>query len=288
MFDFRYHVASLAAVFLALIVGIVIGVGLSGQGVVQESERERLNQDIADLESALAQAEDRLQQQRAAEQFVEAAYDAVMENRLSDKSIVVVFLGEADESLRSQLARAIVDADGRIARARVLKLPVDDAALRSSVESTAEFASLVADGDLRALGRRLGRDLAAGGPSPLWDTVADQLVIERIPNAETPADGIVLVRTADPQEGPSARFLNGLYAGLSGGMPVVWVDNGREGDQHRLHPDGFTVLRDATGALGRMSLAVLLATGDPGEYGPDASSVIPFIEPVEPPAEESG
>lgn len=288
MFDFRYHVASLAAVFLALIVGIVIGVGLSGQGVVQESERERLNQDIADLEAALAQAEDRLQQQRAAEQFVEAAYDAVMENRLADKSIVVVFLGEADESLRSQIARAIADADGRIARARVLKLPVDDAALRASVESTAEFASLVADGDLRALGRQLGRDLAAGGPSPLWDTVADQLVIERIPNADMPADGIVLVRTADPQQGPSARFLNGLYAGVSGGMPVLWVDNGREGDQHRHHPEGFTVLRNGTGALGRMSLAVLLATGDPGEYGPDASSVVPFIEPVEPPAEESG
>lgn len=288
MFDFRYHVASLAAVFLALMVGIVIGVGISGQGILEEGERRVLNDELARLNADLESAQTRLQEQRAAEQFVEAAYDAVMENRLADKSIVVVFLGEADESLRSQLARAIADADGRIARARVLKLPVDDAALRASVESTAEFASLVADGDLRALGRQLGRDLAAGGPSALWDTVADQLVIERIPNADTPADGVVLVRTADPQQGPSARFLHGLYAGLSGGMPVVWVDNGREGDQHRHHPEGFTVLRNGTGALGRMSVAVLLATGDPGEYGPDASSVIPSIEPVEPPAEESG
>ena len=288
MFDFRYHVASLAAVFLSLIVGIVIGVGISGQGILDEGERRVLNDEIAQLRADLDGAETRLEEQQAAEQFVEAAYDAVMENRLADRNLVVVFLGEADESLRTQIARAIADADGRIARARVLKLPVDDAALRASVESTADFASLVADGDVRGLGRQLGQELVAGGPSPLWDTVADQLLIERIPNADLPADGVVVVRTAEPQQGPSARFLNGLYGGLTGGIPVVWVDSGKQGVEHRVHPDGLTVLRDATGALGRMSLAVLLATGDPGEYGPDAASVIPFIEPVAPPVEEGG
>ena len=39
MFDLRYHVASLAAVFLALVVGILIGVGLTTQGVISTSER---------------------------------------------------------------------------------------------------------------------------------------------------------------------------------------------------------------------------------------------------------
>src|SRR5205085_6669878 len=34
MLDFRYHVTSLVAVFLALIVGIVVGVGISGSGFV--------------------------------------------------------------------------------------------------------------------------------------------------------------------------------------------------------------------------------------------------------------
>jgi hypothetical protein len=32
MFDLRYHVASLAAVFLALIIGILVGVGISDRG----------------------------------------------------------------------------------------------------------------------------------------------------------------------------------------------------------------------------------------------------------------
>ena len=34
MFDLRYHVASLAAVFVALIIGILVGVGISDRGLV--------------------------------------------------------------------------------------------------------------------------------------------------------------------------------------------------------------------------------------------------------------
>ena len=49
MFDFRYHVASLAAVFLALVIGILIGIGLSGRGFIDDVERENLNEKIAEL-----------------------------------------------------------------------------------------------------------------------------------------------------------------------------------------------------------------------------------------------
>ena len=38
MFDLRYHVASLVAVFVALIVGILVGVGLAGSGVTKKAD----------------------------------------------------------------------------------------------------------------------------------------------------------------------------------------------------------------------------------------------------------
>ena len=50
MFDLRYHVASLTAVFLALVIGILVGIGISGRGFVDESERRRLNGEIAELQ----------------------------------------------------------------------------------------------------------------------------------------------------------------------------------------------------------------------------------------------
>ena len=59
MFDFRYHVASLAAVFLALLLGIVVGVGLSGRGLLRDTERRTYEAQIDQLERALAAAEER-------------------------------------------------------------------------------------------------------------------------------------------------------------------------------------------------------------------------------------
>jgi hypothetical protein len=275
MFDLRYHVASLVAVFLALVVGIVIGVGLSGQGIVEESERERLNDRIAILEADLEQAQTRDEQERAASQFVEAAYSAVMENRLAGKRIAVVFVGEANE-LRTVISGAVSDADGTIVRLRALKLPVDEDALLGAVEEAS---------DVRELGRMLGAELLTGEATPLWDAVADQLVIERIPDADAPADGVVVVRTTDPQQGLTAEFLNGLYGGLTGSVPAVWVESGATETRR---PEGFSVLRDVTTVIGRVTLAVLLETGAQGDYGPGAPSVVPPVPPVVPPAEQGG
>jgi hypothetical protein len=287
MFDFRYHVVSLAAVFLALIVGIVIGVGLSGQGIVQESERENLNNQIAELNADLERKDSQLEQQEAAERFVDAAYLPVMDRRLDGKSVVVVFVGPADNT-RAAIEQTIADADGTLVRLRVLKVPVDEAALEQTLDGNSDLAELASPDDPGEIGRVLGQELIAGGDAPLWDGVAAQLVIERNPDADAPADAVVVVRTAEPQQGATARFLGGLYAELRGPVPAVWVDIGTTADGPTRHPSGFSSLRGVDTALGRVTLAVLLETGDQGEYGPGADTLIPPIEPVPPPAETGG
>src|SRR6266852_493233 len=50
MFDFRYHVASLAAVFFALVIGILVGVALASHGL-GNTERKRLEEDLRRAES---------------------------------------------------------------------------------------------------------------------------------------------------------------------------------------------------------------------------------------------
>ena len=59
MFDLRYHVASLAAVFVALIIGILVGVGLAGSGVTNKADlgsrrhqRDRRRSGSATLQAA--------------------------------------------------------------------------------------------------------------------------------------------------------------------------------------------------------------------------------------------
>jgi uncharacterized membrane-anchored protein YhcB (DUF1043 family) len=53
MFDLRYHVASLAAVFLALIIGILVGVGISDRGLVDSAKTKFLQDEVASLQHRL-------------------------------------------------------------------------------------------------------------------------------------------------------------------------------------------------------------------------------------------
>src|SRR4029078_6380428 len=116
MFDLRYHVASLAAVFLALIIGILVGVGISGKGFVSDSERSLFNQRIADLKSQLDSATKRgtdlARAQRAAQSFIQGAYPSLMDSPLSGSKVGLVFAGPVDGRVRSLVEQTLGDAGG--------------------------------------------------------------------------------------------------------------------------------------------------------------------------------
>src|SRR5918998_152127 len=125
MFDLRYHVASLAAVFLALIIGILVGVGISGRGLIDEGERRKLNAEIERLRDQLEDARGRALEHEADEKFVEETYPAVMADRLADRGIVLVFIGSVDHDARADIEETVERASGRRLRMRAIKVPLD-------------------------------------------------------------------------------------------------------------------------------------------------------------------
>ena len=295
MFDFRYYVASIAGLFLMLAVGILLGVGISGRGFVDDLERDRLNGEIAALESqrdaARASAAEQEGRQRAAEQFVESAYPVLAEQRLAGRSVAVLVLGPVDPSL-GQIERAIeADAGGRVARMRALVLPLRLEAVESAVSARLELGGYVGEEQLGNLGRDLGRELATGGETPLWDALENEIVEERSGALAEPVDAVVVMRTAEPQEGDGARFLAGLYQGLgSTGIPAVGVEPSRVEvsaipvfQRHRLSTvDGIDT------ELGKLALVLLLGDADPGDYGVRETAddgIVPPIEPLPPPGD---
>lgn len=288
MFDFRYYVASIAGLFLMLAVGILLGVGISGRGFVDDAERTRLNGNISDLrdelEAATATRDDLERRQRAAEEFVESAYPVLVEQRLEGKRIAVMVLGSVDRSLAS-VQRAIDDAGGRVERMRALKLELPVEAVQSQLTTRAGLGGYVGEDQLGNLGRDLGRELVDGGETPLWDTLVGQIVEELSGDLAEPVDGVVVIRSAAPQEGGTARFLAGLYQGLgSTGVPAVGVEPTRVEDsaipvfqRHRLSTvDGIDT------ELGRLALVLLLGEAEPGDYGVRDTADDGIVPPIEP------
>src|SRR5215210_7214698 len=294
MFDFRYYVASIAGLFLMLAVGILLGVGISGRGFVDDRERGRLNGRIAELQeeaqTAKAANEDLERRQRAAQEFVESAYPVLVESRLARKNVAVLVLGSVDQSL-GFVQRAIEDADGRLARMRAVTLPLRLEPVEAALGSRAALGGYVGTDELGNLGRDLGRELAAGGETPLWDALVGEIVEERAGDLAEPVDGLVAIRSAEPQQGGTSRFLAGVYQGLgSTGVPVVGVEPSRV-EQSAIpvfQRHSLSTVDGIDTELGRLALVLLLQGPETGNYGIRDTADDGILPPIEPLPAPSG
>jgi uncharacterized membrane protein len=300
MFGLRYHVASLAAVFVALAVGILLGVAVSGKltDVGADAELQNLRDENEglrdDLDAAQAAADAADAQGEGAEQLFARAYPTLMDGRLEGKNVGVLFLGPADGSVRAEVEGALADADaGAPTRVVALDVPVDSADLQAALEGNELLTSYMDDdGDYSDLGRELGRELAAGDDS-LWTILQSQLVEEQTGSASVPLDGAVVVTTwqpADDDTGDASEatgtLMEGLVGGLDGaGIPVVGVaESGGPARVLEAYRDqGISSVDHIDVPAGRLALALLLAGGQPGHYGfgeGASDGVVPPIEPL--------
>jgi hypothetical protein len=280
MFDFRYHVTSLAAVFIALVIGILVGVAISGRSLIRDSERAVLQDRIDRLEERLSDAGRQVEQQNALKEYSQATYPAVMNGRLADKRVGVLYVGSAEGAVVARVRETIDLADG-VRSMRALQLPIATGELLRRVADVPDAPRTVED-----LGRGLARELVDGGDTPLWDAVGTALVEER-EGGNLPLDAVVVARTVEPQSGQTARFLSGFYSGLAAaGVPVVGVETTDAGPTavptYRGH--GFSTVDNVDTIPGRIALAVLLTGESPGSYGTkeDNTPVLPPVEPVVP------
>ena len=284
MFDLRYHVASLAAVFLALIIGILVGAGISGRGLLDEAERDKLEQQITNLQAELAAERRRTRAQEASEDYAESTAPAVLANRLAGKRFAVVFVGYFEDRIGSPVAETIDAGGGQVVRMRALTVPLPVEEIQAALAARRALSGYLGRAHLGDLGRDLARELVAGDETPLWDALADILVEERQGTSVRPADGVVVARTAAPRHPATARFLRGFYDGLAGSVTTVGVEDSAAElsavQVFRSH--GLSSVDNVDSPVGRVALAALLAGARPGHYGVKESAQAPLPTPIEP------
>jgi Copper transport outer membrane protein, MctB len=273
MFDLRYHVASLAAVFVALLIGILVGVGLTGK--VDDAEKAELRRQIAvkdeELQAAREQAGNSTREDDAVAKLVEHGYPLLMDERLLGKRIGLLFVGSPDQDLREDVTTALEDAGARdVTRMRALKVPVDADRLASTLRGQPALARYAGDENLRELGRVLAQEFVVGGDAPAWDALSTQLVVNQRGTAGPTLDGVVVARTSGPQGGVTAAFLSGLYVGLAdAGAPAVGVESttDRTSAVEIFDRADLSTVDNVDTRAGRLALVLLLAGGERGNYG---------------------
>src|SRR5437764_4101369 len=291
MFDLRYHVTSLAAVFIALVIGILVGVALASHGL-GNSERKSLEDDVRRAQNradALRARVNGLQQNGAASAtFVNSTYNALMTDRLKGKRIAVLFVGSVDHAIEGDIANTIRDAGGRTAvRLYAVQVPIDPAAIDKRLIGRPALAKFSGDDQLRNLGRELGHEFVAGNDTPVWNALRNLIVQEATPRfglSKRPADGVIVVRTADPQMGQTAPFVKGLYEGVAdAGVPAVGIARSTSdfGAKPVFQAAQLSTVDDVDLDAGKLALAIVLsAPASRADYGLKANDLLPLVTPA--------
>jgi|1185.fasta_scaffold10196_2 hypothetical protein len=281
MLDLRYHVASLSAVFLALIVGILVGVGISGHGFVDKSERRNFENRIAVLQSRVDQlgAQKTLltEQGRVDEAFAQQTYPALMRHRLDGKRIALIVLGSSGAT--GEVQQALADAGATTALYRVVKTPISGPAVRKALVGSPGFRRL------DNVGHELAQEWLTGGVTPISDSVSPLIVQEQRGATGEPIDAAVVVQASAPDDNATQQFVDGLLDGLAtGSLPVVGAESTTTAPSlvGAWRANGISTVDDVETASGKLALALLLGGAPSGSFGvkDTAEAPLPRIDPV--------
>lgn len=291
MFDLRYHVTSLAAVFIALLIGILVGVALASHGL-GNTERKGLEDDVRRAQNradALQSTVDVLKESGDADRtFVRATYNALMTDRLKGKRVAVLFIGSVDQATEGDISAAIKDAGGRAAaRVYAVQVPIDAAAIERRLSAQPALQDFAGTDQLRRLGRQLGRVFVKGGETPFWNALNTLILQEATPRVGghlRPVDAVVVVRSADPQTGDTAPFVKGLYEGVAdAGVPAAGVARSKTDFTAKavFQQAQLSTVDDIDLEAGKLALAIVLSQpASRADYGLDANDLLPPVTPV--------
>ena len=265
----RYHAASLAAVFLALAIGILIGVGF-GDDVVSgttEDLEESLQSDVQDARERADDLQGELDRER---EFGEAVYPALVGGDLADDRVVLIALGGLPDGLANDVEAALDPAGATISEVAVVRVPPDVEALDGRLDGT-RHARLRHPEEIEALGRAVGRQLVLGGG--VIRRVRAQL-LTRFSGRPSRTDDVVVVREApgelDGREAEAAsRLEDGLLDGVaSTPFPVVGAErtDTEESSVELFDSHDIPTVDDIDLVAGRLAVVSVLR-GAEGNFG---------------------
>jgi len=270
----RHHVLSLVAVFLMLLVGLLVGVGLSGDPELQQKTLDLNAQftELMDENAAFNRAA------RAQEKFAREALPRLVAHRLDDQSVALLVTSQPEDNASvSDIADALTVAGARVPYWVVLRKGFGDRAASAFPQATGgaeacekaaqAIAGYVAEGSedgLHTLKRR-GLIHIRGRVGSLRPSMA---VI--VGGAE--ADIEVLDEAVD---GPLVEAL--LAAGID---PIIGCEDSAEVSYMETYQElGISTVDNVDLVRGRFSLIIALA-GQSGNYG-DGPSAEEEFAPLE-------
>jgi hypothetical protein len=288
MFDYRYHALSLAAVLLALMIGVLLGVAIGDSNLVSSAKNgivHNLNSEVGQARSQANQLQTQLTHEEA---FVNGLYPLAVHELLVGRNIGLVFIGGSSDEVDGLVRTAVAQAGGNVTTVVALRVPLDLEGIAHEAAGT-RYAALATSPTLtEGLGNLVGRQLVSGGAAvgrELVSRVRGSL-FSAFDGQLARLEGLVVVR-AEPtgmsasQSEAIAAFESGLLAGVSAAnVPAVGVElsSTQPSQIPWYRGKGISSVDDLDNLAGQAALDYALA-GARGSFGvkSTANSLLPSI-----------
>ena len=275
MLNFRYHALSLVAVFVALAVGLLLGVAIGDKGLVSSAEQDVRASLRGDVRDAQAERDDARAQLQARQQFERDAYPALVGGRLAGLRIALIELGGSSDRMWNLTKDALQGSGATLASVSVIGEPLQLDELAAAARGT-RYEQLIEQPDLlHPFATRVGIQFTHGGRLL---RLVRRALLQQGSGTLSGADGVVVVRNTPELDGDDAEtvdtFEDGLMRGLRAhDVPVVGVETT---DTETSQVDWFkdhelSSVDDLDDPIGRAALVFALA-GQRGSFGVKATA----------------
>ena len=276
--DFRYHLASLAAVFGALIIGILLGVAMK--------EGPAINSQVARLHEEFSKYEAYRERDERSEAFNVRTQPLIVQNRLAGAQVALVVNPMPSSAEEIDDVRVALRQAGATVSVEVVLRPTIRQLTERRIREMYEKAGIT-DGPARPLAndlvRRLGSLTGVANDSSLAAIMASSGLIKVKGDMKIPVSALVYLGGANEQE----RFLNEIDLPFLRGCasreitvlaterldaPVSLVE------QYRRY--ATVTIDNIERASGRVAMVLGLARGQRGSYGfkDSADATVPEYE----------
>ncbi len=270
MFDMRYHIASLVAVFLALTVGIVLGTAIVNRGIVVKQQTAL----VSGLREEFATLRDRNRalQEAAAQndRFFQTVLPVLIDKRLAKKRVAVVSTDPQDTAGVRSVVISLRQAGARVNYVTISSpdLGTKEAASAGRLEKIYLRQKLKGD----ALRDRLISDLAtqlAQRAEPAFLTQLSDIGVLSVSGTDAlPAQMVVLLAGSGNKAMMTEVQLPLIAALKKSRTPMVGVESSEIGQSvmGEYQDAGISTVDNVNSPIGGVSLVYALS-GSPGNYG---------------------
>jgi len=288
MYNLRYHVASLIAVFLALAVGLLLGTVVAERGMITDQSSalvEDLQQRFDEISAANDELRLGLERDRA---FAEDAVEVMSEGRLEGMRVVVLgSTGRVDG--QPAVERAVTEAGGE-----AILVTVREVGLGLLTTEPEGLAGYFAGRDMEMapagpelieqVAESLATEWREGGEQPLSALLADAGLMDELASTEgtVTVDGIVVMAAGPDGCDPFALALARTIVADGGISVAAEAETSSTGVAATCADEGLPAVGHIGTPQGRVSLVWILSGKARGYYGPgdDVDGYYPVFGPA--------